>query len=570
LEQAVAVVAGKGYLWKEELATLAKEFQGRFSEADIRRQVRVPVREKDAPRAKPVLDPSHAKRIQDRLQLLGKKDLYDFLERPASSSRTVLRDRAQEVYRAALDNNNKTAEVTARQELAGDVLELFKTEAGQEKYNNTLARQRLAELDGLIQAAAASGRIEVGVTRELLRVARDKGLDEDETLDYLRAKAAEKRASLEIPSLQDDARPAEVERARKKETPPVPPPPVPPALTQYRRLAVVLATGAAAAVLVGYGFHHAAFTMADRPPAPPVPESSVPGQPAPVSGLETGRATGGPAPEKPPLFPPEQAGAENEGAKLGYVDRGNLGGQEQPTGGGSSARENGTREPVKPPPPPPPPWQSAFPSLTGTAWEGEYKGNDGKDTAFAVGVIWERDGQIRGKFEWQDLGLLAAFRGAVTEDRRLIQFHDLKEMGSTHQLPSMEFSAAFDGASMLGQADGDPRHTFKVRLLPRAEKPPPSRPPEPPTKPVRAPSQRGTVLAVLGDIITVALGQKDGIRVNDLLTVTVGYSTRERIEVEAWVESVESDTCTARLSRIRAGQPGKGDRVERSGKGRRP
>lgn len=204
LDEAIDVLASKGYLWKKELESLIKQFRGKFSEAEVRKRISVSVRENDDPSPpKAVLEPSAAKRIRERLRLLGKKDLYDFLGAERTASLTQLQNQANKIYRDALDNNNKTAEVAASEELAGDSKQLFKDELGREKYNNTLAQQRLLELDPLIEAAGASGHIESQVVERLLYKARELGIALDDALQHLRDFARPRNWAVEVPKLSE-------------------------------------------------------------------------------------------------------------------------------------------------------------------------------------------------------------------------------------------------------------------------------------------------------------------------------------------------------------------------------
>lgn len=199
LDRDIALLAVQGFVLENEVAELVRRFR-EFSESDIRRRIRVPIRREAAaaPAARPTLDNAIRKPIEDNLAILEKPDLYAFLGLSRTASLTALLNRSRELNAQALANNNKTAEVGAQQVLSGFGLSLFKTEAERQKYDNTLDQQGLRELEPQIDLAGLGGRITAQRMEQLLRLAREKGVGLDEARAYIVAHAAKKKWSVEV------------------------------------------------------------------------------------------------------------------------------------------------------------------------------------------------------------------------------------------------------------------------------------------------------------------------------------------------------------------------------------
>jgi hypothetical protein len=202
LDEALAVLAAGGYLLEEEVAALVGQFGRRLSEAEVRGRVPVPVL-KERPKAadKPTLERSVSAEITSRLERVGKKDLYDFLGLTRTASLKALLEAARRTQLEALNNNNKTAEVTATGELAGRCLTLFSSEDERRRYDNSLEQQRLYELDSLLEPAGASGRITPEVVEALLREALERGLELEDARQYIEAFALKRKWAIQVPAV---------------------------------------------------------------------------------------------------------------------------------------------------------------------------------------------------------------------------------------------------------------------------------------------------------------------------------------------------------------------------------
>src|SRR5262249_5697490 len=137
--------------------------------------------------------------ISDRLQRLGKRDLYDFLGLRRNASLVALAERGRREGAEARKFNTKTVEGTARQERAGFCLRFFQAADERQKYDNTPDGQGLAGLDPLIGSAGSRGEIRAEAMDQLLRKARERGLPLDEAREYIRAVAAKRGWPVEVP-----------------------------------------------------------------------------------------------------------------------------------------------------------------------------------------------------------------------------------------------------------------------------------------------------------------------------------------------------------------------------------
>lgn len=83
-------------------------------------------------------DLSVRKTIKRHLEILGLSNLYEFLECSPSDSCQILMAKAEKIYTQMVQQPNKTAKVSASQELAGTCKMQFKDEASKKKYDNLM------------------------------------------------------------------------------------------------------------------------------------------------------------------------------------------------------------------------------------------------------------------------------------------------------------------------------------------------------------------------------------------------------------------------------------------------
>jgi hypothetical protein len=188
LDDTIKVLAAQGFLLETQVTDLTTTHKGSFTPAEVRARIKVPIRAAKpnaTSQSKPVLDKVLAAEINTRLRLLGRRDLYEFLGRERTSSLAALQERTRWKDADMQKFNDKTAKVTAEQELVGHCLNLFAEEGKRRKYDNTLEMQAFSELDSFIEAAGKLGEIPAAVMEQLLRTARERGLAVEEARKYI-------------------------------------------------------------------------------------------------------------------------------------------------------------------------------------------------------------------------------------------------------------------------------------------------------------------------------------------------------------------------------------------------
>ena len=202
LKENIKFLEAKGYVLEDEVKNLAKEFAGNFSEAEIRKRIKVPIETKKQSKRvkKPMLDRSLAKSIKNRLDSLGKPDLYDFLGLGRGTQANLLRSAAQSMY-DEIQKKPKTEENTLISELSGHCLKLFSSEKDKEKYDETLRQEKFESIRKKIDLAGRTSRkIDAAQIEMLLNESKAFGIDAEEALDVIRDRASEKKYSVEIAS----------------------------------------------------------------------------------------------------------------------------------------------------------------------------------------------------------------------------------------------------------------------------------------------------------------------------------------------------------------------------------
>ena len=93
--------------------------------------------------------------IKEQLNVLKKIDLFDFLGFNANTQIIALKQKANEIYETASRNANKTAETTAKTELASVCLnDIFKNEESKQRYIKSLDYEKVKELQFEIDTCA--------------------------------------------------------------------------------------------------------------------------------------------------------------------------------------------------------------------------------------------------------------------------------------------------------------------------------------------------------------------------------------------------------------------------------
>ena len=164
LARRVELMLAKRYLYESEYA----ELQPDLAAADdaVRQRIESARRRPDARAGAgdERLDPTTEANLRDHLSTVGKADLYDVLREVASdvgplSSRTDLLAAADEFYRRTRHRGNlNTPEVTARQQLAGIALTVFRTEDRRRQYESSRKHAPLRVLLERYQRDLATAR----------------------------------------------------------------------------------------------------------------------------------------------------------------------------------------------------------------------------------------------------------------------------------------------------------------------------------------------------------------------------------------------------------------------------
>ncbi|MGD8960518.1 MAG: DUF1566 domain-containing protein [Desulfobacteraceae bacterium] len=185
LDKHLNIRASKGYVTAEEVAKLAKMLA--VSEEVVRKRVKVPVRKggvTEKVRAKP-LDKAIEQVITENLKVVGKKSLYGFLDASNGAPLEELQAKARAVEGHYRQVARKDAATTAGEILAGQCLQIFKSEESRQSYDYSRARSKLTALNADIDVAGLDGEIKPEYFEVLVRAAVDYGMDDDEARAYI-------------------------------------------------------------------------------------------------------------------------------------------------------------------------------------------------------------------------------------------------------------------------------------------------------------------------------------------------------------------------------------------------
>lgn len=191
-----------GFLLEDDLDQLIKDFAGTLTVDQIRKAVKVPVKnaEQIGRQARPALEPSKAKDIQRKLDTLGKATLYDFLGLSPATENRLLLQRAKDLYDGVQRKAAKTVQDTLTSELSGHCLALLGSTAERAKYDETLRLQAFEIIKTNADTMAGTlRRLEGKQVEELLRQARAKGLDVNEARAILLEHTGNKKYVVILP-----------------------------------------------------------------------------------------------------------------------------------------------------------------------------------------------------------------------------------------------------------------------------------------------------------------------------------------------------------------------------------
>lgn len=203
LEVNLDLLQRKGYLVQAELDQVIREFKDLFKESEIRKKVRVEIRAENTAtkQRKPTLETATANVIKQRLEVLKKTDLYEFMGMDSKTAAALLRQKASDMYKDVGHKATKTADDTTAIELYGHCINIFASDTERAKYDETL---RMAVYEDIKKNLDLVGRVrkvvEASQVEFILMNARKQGLNMDETIDVIRDYAISKSYSIEMPA----------------------------------------------------------------------------------------------------------------------------------------------------------------------------------------------------------------------------------------------------------------------------------------------------------------------------------------------------------------------------------
>ena len=163
-----------------------------ITDAQIRGKLKVPVQEDEAAEKKVELampDPMTMRKITKSLSILKKTTLYEVLNcKPTDSCQTLV-SAAEQLYRQASMQPNKTAEVGAQQDLAGRCKIFFKDEASKQKYDNYVRYTRYPDVLERLTTIAKNNEKTISTSSydQLLSYACDThGISVSEAAEYIK------------------------------------------------------------------------------------------------------------------------------------------------------------------------------------------------------------------------------------------------------------------------------------------------------------------------------------------------------------------------------------------------
>ena len=132
-----------------------------------------------------LLDESVMKKMRTDLNIVSKKDLFDFLSLSPTSSCTLLVQKANEIYNSSSRNANKTAEITATNSLATTCQTYLKDEVTKKRYQKSLDFESFSEINDLIDLAANDKFIDSSEFQNLILTCTNKGIQVDRAEFYI-------------------------------------------------------------------------------------------------------------------------------------------------------------------------------------------------------------------------------------------------------------------------------------------------------------------------------------------------------------------------------------------------
>jgi len=195
LAEWIELLKGSGSCSAEQLGKICSQFEGVFSEPDIRARfsaagIRVETGPAGPKPPRERTDPVTAKDIRQNLELLCLSSLYELLDLPPDLPAETLRARAEEILKEIHRLGRTDVETAARSRLAGSCMTVFQSEDDKKKYDNHRLLEAVEAIEEQIKAAATDGVLSAQEIEMLIRLAAQRGASPDEVREVLEERAA--------------------------------------------------------------------------------------------------------------------------------------------------------------------------------------------------------------------------------------------------------------------------------------------------------------------------------------------------------------------------------------------
>ncbi|MGE0084657.1 MAG: DUF1566 domain-containing protein [Desulfococcaceae bacterium] len=196
IDRYVSRCVRRGYISTPEIGSLARLYN--IKEAELLKRVKCPIRKKHAEgeKTKPI-EKTIENLISDKLGIVGKSSLYDFLGLSAEENLDELLKRARSREAEIRRISHKDAVTTAGSALAGHCIAVFSSEESRKSYDLSLTMSRISELNTDIDLAENKGRIRPEYMDILLKAAVRLGLDIEEAGKYIEEYCKSKKWTVE-------------------------------------------------------------------------------------------------------------------------------------------------------------------------------------------------------------------------------------------------------------------------------------------------------------------------------------------------------------------------------------
>lgn len=188
-------LASKKHLWQSEFDLLQKKYS--IPEGELKALITVSIQKDkvDAKKGEDITpyDTSSMKNIGRDLEILNKKNLYDFLEVASTSSLKILLEKTDEKDKSIKAKASKDAETTAAGTLIGHCRNIFNAEDKRKSYDKAVQNSGLEKLNRVLDTAGSDGKIDPAEFALILESGSKLGFDKATVSDYIEKYARQKK-----------------------------------------------------------------------------------------------------------------------------------------------------------------------------------------------------------------------------------------------------------------------------------------------------------------------------------------------------------------------------------------